>query len=246
MIDTLYRPVNYLLEPVDRQCNVDFLRRGIARRAGRFIMRAEPDASVFGFEVEAAIDVEHQWQVRRHAVRHDQLRHAAAIGPNAKRARACQLGDRIGPCPRGIDQRLAPHPAPVGQLQVPAPGAALCRYQRGAAPQFGPGMARLRQIVLMQTGNIDIAGTRFTRTAGPFGAQAGNLGNKPFAIDHIHLDIDGTERLGKSHDLMLLPGPANGQPTPWMQHSQGMQFRPCRRSQRLDAGTAVAFHPEGG
>ena len=54
-LDRLDRPVDHLLEPVDRGGDVDFFGRGVARVAVDLVVRAEPDAAVaFALEIESA------------------------------------------------------------------------------------------------------------------------------------------------------------------------------------------------
>src|SRR5690348_127048 len=38
-LDALHRPVDHLLEPVDGSCDIDLVRRRVARLAGDFVVR---------------------------------------------------------------------------------------------------------------------------------------------------------------------------------------------------------------
>src|SRR5207237_3046871 len=59
-------PVDDLLQPVDGDCDVELLRRGVAGIAWRLVMRAQPEPSArLRLEIEAAERVDDQRQLGR-------------------------------------------------------------------------------------------------------------------------------------------------------------------------------------
>ena len=75
-LDRLDRPVDCLFEAVDGDCDVQFLRRHVARIDRSFIQRADPDAIVaLALEIEAFVKVGDERQVPEPAPPDSQLNH---------------------------------------------------------------------------------------------------------------------------------------------------------------------------
>lgn len=98
----------------------------------------------------------------------------------------------------------------------------------------------------MQRGYVDIAASRLEDAAYPSRAQTGYPFCQAVALQPDHLHSQGREARGECLHRIALLRATDRQRGARREHTQLMEFRSRRGGQRLHAGTAIAFGPEGG
>ena len=239
-------PVQYGLEPFDGERHVQLFRSDVARLAGRFIVRAEPQLAALRLEIERSVKAQGQRQGGRDRAVHPQLCDRAAQRLHAQRSDARSLGHQIGPGSRCIDQHPRLQGAPIGQFDSPA-GRPMPRADHaGAAQQFGAQPLALCQPQLVQAGHVDVAAIRLVSANLPFAAQAGQAALQRGAAQRFDPHAERRKLAHERRQPFRLVRACQGECTAFGEQAVLVQKRARSRGQRLDPGPAIAFGPEGG
>ena len=173
-LDRLDRPVDRLLEPVDRDRDVDFLGRGVARIDRRLVERADPDAIVaLALEIEALVEVGDERQVAQ------ARRGRPAAGPPSAACGCRPSGDTPARCATSSPHapaaltRIAASDRPGAGFDLPAAARARAREASAASVRTSPPCRRIaRQAGVVEGGDFDVGAARLVPGAGPLLAQA--------------------------------------------------------------------------
>ncbi len=151
----------------------------------------------------SAAEMDDMRDPRRHRRIDAQLRQRPAIGLDADRRRPRLPRHQIDPRPGGVDQHRRLIAARVG-LDPPAAVDARRAGHRAAQCELRPRLARARQCIGVERGDVDIGAARLPYSDRPAGAQPGNIGRGVDAFErHPGFLERGEKRLGARRILRL-------------------------------------------
>ena len=173
-LDRLDRPVDRLLESIDRFRHVDLFRRGVARVDRSLVERADPDAVVgLALEIEAFVEVGDERQVLEAGPSDPQLHHRSPFRHQADAGDSGPLGDLLAPGAGGIDEDSRFDFAGTG-LDAPAALELARAPELGIGADDAPAAAHRRQAGIVEGGHLDVGAGAFKPGTVPLAPEARN------------------------------------------------------------------------
>ncbi len=180
----LYRPVDNLLEPIDRERDIDLLRRCVARIAVDLVVRAKPDAPVaLALEIEGALGVIHERKIAQSGPSDPKLDHRPSLRGNAERTHTASFGNRVRPGPGRIDNDGGLGLRSVGQSNGPGPILEYGGIERGIRchrPAQAPEAAKKSGV---QAGDVDVRTSGLEKSPAPLRTNPGQQPLQLIALD---------------------------------------------------------------